>query len=227
MDEAETMVKESDPAYAGQAHYTPESLRLYDFRVFRVNYPFLYRCSSKRLVELYDRYASKRHLDIGVGSGYLIDHGRFPTPEPQITLMDLNLSSIAFATERLRRYAPRTHQANVLTPWGLPARSFDSVGMLNLLHCLPGTMVEKAVAFDHARDVLAPGGCLFGATVLGKGVKQGPLSRRWVSFLNSRGMFDNQEDGAEDLDAALARSFDSHEVTVEGCVAIFSARVEG
>jgi hypothetical protein len=220
----EAIVDRSNPAYAGQAGYTSIGLKAYDFVVYRFTGPVLWRCTGKQLVEFYDEHVSARHLDVGVATGALIDRARFPVPEPDITLMDLNPNSLAFAAGRLRRYSPKTHQANVLEPWGLPPQRFESVGMMNILHCLPGTIREKAVAFDHAREVLIPGGTLFGATVLGKGVKHTRLANFGMRRLNRKGAFSNLDDSLEDLEAALASRFSSHQVRVEGTVALFTAK---
>ncbi len=202
-------------------------LRVYDAMVYRFNAPVLWRCPKSRFVGLYDEHVCARHLDIGVATGCLLDQCRFPVAEPEITLMDLNKNSLAAAAWRLRRYSPSTHQANVLEPWGLPARSRDSIGMSNLLHCLPGSMREKAVAFAHARSTLAPGGVLFGTTVLGEGVEHTRLAKRALEFGNRRGVFCNLNDSLEQLEESLQEAFDSHEVQVQGAVALFSARVAG
>jgi hypothetical protein len=127
------------------------------------------------------------------------------------------------AARRLARYAPQTHQANVLEPWGLPPGSFDSVGMCNVLHCVPGTMSEKTIAFEYANEALAPGGVFFGATILGQGVKHWWYSRAALSFGNRSGVMSTHKDSLEDLDAGLARVFDSHEVRIRGTVALFVA----
>lgn len=218
-------VERGDPAYAGQAAYSRAMLRVYDAMVYRFNAPVLWRCPKSRFVGLYDEHVSARHLDIGVATGCLLDECRFPVSTPQITLMDLNQNSLEAAAWRLRRYSPSTHQANVLEPWGLPPASKDSVGMSNLLHCLPGSMREKTVAFAHARSTLAPGGVLFGTTVLGEGVPHTRLAKRALEFGNRRGVFSNLQDSLDELEAGLERVFDSHEVQVEGAVALFTARV--
>jgi SAM-dependent methyltransferase len=222
----EVVVKKGDPAYAGQAAYTRRALRVYDLIAYRLDSPLFWRCSLSRLLAIYDEHVSARHLDVGVGSGYLLHHCDFPVAAPQITLMDLNPDPLAFAARRLRRYGPRTHRANVLTPWGLSAESFDSVAMCNVLNCAPGSMPEKAVAFDHARAVLAPGGCLFGTTVLNGGVEQTRRSRMALKRLNQRGVFDNLADHRDDLEAALAQRFSSFEVSAEGSMAFFVARAD-
>jgi SAM-dependent methyltransferase len=216
-------VAPSDPAFAGQAFYTPLGLKAYDAIAYGFNSTVLWRCPRGRLVELYDENVSARHLDIGVATGSILDRCRFPVPDPEITLMDLNPNSLAAASRAIARYAPRTHQANVLEPWGL-AGSFDSVAICHLLHCLPGAMPEKAVIFDHAKAVLAPGGVLFGATIFGTGVDLSAPARAMIALSNQRGVVSNYGDGPAELDAALAAAFPSHRLTVRGAVGLFTAR---
>ncbi len=217
-------VGKTDPAYAGQAFYTRGSLALYDAFAYGFNSPVLWRCPKSRLVELYDANVSGRHLDIGVATGRLLDECRFPVAAPEITLMDLNPNSLAAASRRLARFAPRTHQANVLEPWDLPPAAYDSIAMSHLLHCLPGTMPEKAIAFEHAKVVLAPGGVLFGATIFGGGVTLSLPARAMTAVSNRRGILSNLGDGPEELDAALGRAFQSHKLSIKGAVGLFTAR---
>jgi SAM-dependent methyltransferase len=217
-------VDPTNPAYAGQAFYTPQKLRIYDALVYGFNYPLVWRCPKRRPLELYNSHVSARHLDIGVATGRLLDRCNFPMPQPTITLMDLNPNSLAVAARRLRRYKPQTHQANVLEPWELPADSVDSIGMCNLLHCVPGSMADKAVVFDHARTVLTTNGVLFGATILGQNVKHTRLAERVIAANNRRGVLCNLNDNPDDLRAALDRRFASHEVTIEGSIALFWAQ---
>lgn len=216
-----------DPAHAGQAAYTRFTLPFYDLLVMRYTLPRLWRCPKSRILKLYDENAGNRHLDVGVASGYLINRCRFSSDSPEITLMDLNPSSLQFAARRLRRYGPRTNRANVLEPWGLPAESFESIAMSNLLHCVPGTLRDKRVAFEHAKDALAPGGTLFGATVLGLEADHSKRSRKAIERLNRKGSFSNLDDRQEDLEAGLAATFPSYEVQVEGVVALFTANKDG
>jgi SAM-dependent methyltransferase len=216
-------VRRGDPEYAGQAIYSRAFLNVYDAFVYRCTCPLLWRCRKERFVELYDAHASLRHLDIGVGTGSLIDECRFPG-RPEITLMDLNPNSLAAASRRLARYAPRTHRANALEPWGLPEASFDSVAICHLLHCLPGTMADKAIVLRQAGAALAPGGVLFGATIFGKDVPLSRLARATMAVANRRGVQSNLGDGPEELEAALEREFPSHALQVVGAVGLFSAR---
>jgi ubiquinone/menaquinone biosynthesis C-methylase UbiE len=208
---------------AGQAPYSRSALLFYDLFVMHYTLPVLWRCSSKRLRRLYDEHAGDRHLDVGVGSGYLLDKCRFRASAPRITLMDMNPNSLSRTARRIRRYSPVTHQGDVLEPWGVPAGSFDSVAMSNLLHCLPGDLREKAAPIEEAHEALTPGGTLFGATVLGLEADQTKRSRKALERLNRKGAFNNLDDRAEDLDAALAEAFSEHSLEIEGAVALFTA----
>jgi SAM-dependent methyltransferase len=219
----ETELPADDPTWAGAALYSRRNLRFYDIGL-AFNCRVFWRCPRSRLVEFYDARVSGRHLDIGVATGWLLDSCRFPIAEPDITLMDLNTDTLAVASERLARYGPTTHQANALEPFELPTNSFDSVGMSLLLHCLPGAMPSKAAVFKHARSVLAPGGLIFGATILNGGVHHTALSRRAMQAFNRGGHFSNLDDNLDDLDAALGRASSEHELKVIGTVALFSGR---
>jgi SAM-dependent methyltransferase len=219
-----TDLSPDDPAYAGQARYTAGFLRVYDTVVLRLNGRLAWRCPPRRLVRLYDEHVSARHLDIGVGTGYLLDECRYPTQAPDITLMDLNPTPLEVAAKRLHRYQPKTHQANALKPFGLSAGAFESVGLNWLLHCLPGNMATKGVVFDHCKAVLAPGGVVFGSTVLSGGVRHTPLSRWMMERLNRDGTFTNRDDDLDELKTQLGQRFDKAQVEVVGTVGIFSAR---
>ncbi len=217
-------VERDHPAHAGQAVYSRTFLSVYDAVVYGFNSPVLWRCPKSRLVEHYDAHVSARHLDIGVGTGTLVDAARFPVAAPEITLMDLNPNSLAAASSRLARYAPRTHRANVLDDWQLEPGTYESVALTHILHCLPGSMAEKGVAFERAKRALAPGGTLFGATILAKDVPLNPLARAATALSNARGILHNWDDGPAELDAALARAFAEREIRVRGTVALFAAR---
>jgi ubiquinone/menaquinone biosynthesis C-methylase UbiE len=222
------IVQAGDPAYQGQAWYTASNLKFYDFFVYRVTLPIHWRCSKSQLLALYDEHVSGRHLDIGVATGALIDQCEFPVADPDITLMDINANCLARAARRLKRYAPRTHQASVVAEWGFPPEDrFESVAMMNLLHLVPGKMPEKAAAaFDSASAVLAPGGTLFGATVLGKGVRHTLQSKLLMRRLNRDGSFTNAEDSPEDLEKALADRFPTYRVDIKGAMGLFVAKTE-
>jgi SAM-dependent methyltransferase len=218
------MVVAVDEAVArGAAVYRARTLRFYDAVVHGVSNRIAWRCPTRALLELYDRHVSERHLDVGVGSGYFLDRCLFPVPEPHITLVDLNPAALEFTRQRVARYHPRTLLANALEPIAPADGPFRSIGMMYLLHCLPGPLQAKARVFSVLGAHLARGGVLFGATILAAGVERSLPARALMRAYNRKGIFGNAGDSLEQLEAALAARFEQHEVRVHGCVALFSA----
>lgn len=208
---------------AGQAIYTRRLLRTYDVVVLGVSNRFIWRCPTRLLEAHYDRHVSANHLDVGVGSGYFLDHAHFPSAAPRVALMDLNPAALQFAAERIRRYRPEQYQRNVLDPISFEGRKFDSVGMSYLLHCLPGTIESKAVVFAHLKALMNPGGILFGATLLHAGVPRSWIARGLMELYNRKGIFSNRDDDLAGLERALA-GFRDVSIEVHGCAALFAGR---
>ena len=206
----------------GQAVYSPLVLRVYDAWVLGFSNRFLWRCPTAKLEALYDRNVSQRHLDIGVGSGYFLKTARWPGPRPDITLMDLNPNSLRSAAARIADLCPKTVQVDVLSPLPDIGR-FDSVGLCYLLHCLPGSILEKAVVLDHIAPLLAPKACVFGATIVQGDAPRSGLAQKLMNFYNKRGIFSNNKDTVEDLHRALDSRFSAVQIEISGCVCMFEA----
>jgi SAM-dependent methyltransferase len=207
----------------GQAAYSPTVLRNYDWMVLGLSNRLLWRCPTAELRRLYDRNVSDRHLDVGVGTGYFLDKARWPVARPAIALVDLNPNCLAAASGRIRRFAPQTILANVLEP--LPRlEPFRSAGLCYLLHCVPGTISEKAVAFDHVAALLAPGARVFGATIVQGSLRRSKVAQALMDLYNRKGIFSNVSDTLEDLEAALRQRFRDVKVESRGTVALFQAR---
>jgi SAM-dependent methyltransferase len=211
---------------AGQRVYTPLVLRVYDLFVLGFSNRFVWRCRSSRMLELYESRVGSRHLDVGVGTGWFLDHCGWPVERPQITLLDLNENSLSAASDRIRRYAPVTVQANVLEPVDLGDARFDSIGLNFLLHCLPGGGAEwkAATVASNLRPYLVPGGVLFGSTILGRGVAHNFLGRRLMRLYNRKGIFSNVDDDRQGLEQGLASTLTDVETEVVGAVALFTGR---
>ncbi|GMG81766.1 class I SAM-dependent methyltransferase [Paralimibaculum aggregatum] len=210
---------------AGQAVYTPLTLALYDRLVLGLSNRLLWRCPTRHLRALYAGNLGARHLDIGVGTGYFLDTADWPVPAPRITLLDLNPHSLAAAGRRIARHRPEAVRADCLEPLPVPVPpGFDSVGLCYLLHCLPGAIPEKARVLDHAAAVLAPGGCVFGATILQGDAPRSRAAQALMDLYNARGIFSNARDRHEDLEAALDARFAELRLWRQGAVALFAAR---
>lgn len=219
----------SEPVLRGQATYTEDFLKFkYDFIVHHVVNRFFWRSPTSRLHGLYERHVSANHLDVGVGSGFFLDRCRFPTAQPRVALMDLSASALVSTKRRISRYRDvAMYRANVLEPIELAER-FDSVGLVYLLHCIPGTLEEKGVAVGHLKRLLKPGGVLFGATILEDPGARPHLHARFLSSqLRRAGIFANQRDTRAGLEATMKAHFDDFEIQVEGTVATFVGRPSG
>jgi hypothetical protein len=95
---------------------------------------------------------------------------------------------------------------------------------MNLLHCLPGDMKIKGVAFQNAAEVLNPGGVIFGSSILYQGVKNNPVINLILDLTNRTGIMTNLEDTAEDLKENLDRYFNGSTVYIIGREVLFHAR---
>ncbi len=208
-------------AAAGAAIYTKFVLSIYDPLVFRFENAFVWKCPTRLLLGHYNRHVSGNHLDVGVGTGHLLDKCQFPVDDPTLALMDLNPNSLQFTSARLRRYTPATYLANVLEPIKFELPPFDSIGLNYLLHCLPGSMVDKGRVFSHLKPFLNPGGVLFGTTILGRGVEFNLLGRLFMAVYNSRRILNNRNDDLVDLEENLERNFAKHSLHTIGCVTFF------
>jgi 2-polyprenyl-3-methyl-5-hydroxy-6-metoxy-1,4-benzoquinol methylase len=211
---------------AGQAVYTKRTLNAYDIVVLGVSNRWIWKCPTDQLEAHYNQHLSANHLDVGVGTGYFLDRCHFPSPNPRVGLMDLNVDALGFAAHRIARYHPEKYQANVLEPIPFAGPKFDSIGVNYLLHCLPGSMESKAVVFDHLKALMNPNAVIFGSTLLQEGVDRGYFAQHLMSFYNKKRIFSNQEDSLERLKLELNRRFQWVNLRVIGCVAVFAARVE-
>lgn len=215
------VIDPEDPAYAGQKHYTPGFLKIYDPMVLGFYGNVVWRCPTRRLVEHYTRHVRRRHLDIGPGTGYFLERVRLPA-DARVVLLDPNPDVLAHASRRLARLAPLVIEADICRPLSDDLR-FDSAALNYVLHCLPGPMARKAPAVRNVAAVLEPDGVLFGATVLGTPQLHTWLSRAVLGYVNRGGIFDNLSDTEAGLREILGDAFDVVELEVVGSVAVFTA----
>jgi len=211
----------ADPAYRGQADYSRLLLNLYDPIVIGVVSKVVWRFPAHPLVGQYRALIRERHLDIGPGTGYLLDHSGLPDGS-HVTIVDPNRNVLRHVSKRLRRLDITAVEADVLKP--LPVDGpFDSAALSLVLHCLPGPLNRKATAVANVARVLSPEGVLFGASVLGRTGRHTRLARGVLRAFNRRGAFDNLEDSEEGLHQILAASFGRVEMETIGSIAVFSA----
>ncbi|PSK96207.1 methyltransferase family protein [Murinocardiopsis flavida] len=209
--------------------YRPRTLALYDTLVLGASCRWVWRCPAENLVEVYRDHLGPVHLDIGVGTGHLLDRATAAEPATPLTglhLLDTYPGPLSTAAQRLSRHQPRTYRADARTPFPLAPASMDSVGSTFLLHCLPGRgITEKAVLFDNIAAVAVRGGAVFGATLLphGPGVHATVQARALMDAYNRAGWLSNRGDTVGDLKRELHARFDQVQVRVVGCVALWTA----
>ncbi|HHQ4456577.1 class I SAM-dependent methyltransferase [Aeromonas salmonicida] len=209
----------------GARVYTPLTLSLYDAWVLGVSNRWAWRCPTKQvLLPFFEKHCRQHHLDVGVGSGFYLQHARW-SQDTELTLLDMNQNSLQAAAKRaqVRRISMLQHDVMQPLPEALRQR-YDSISLFYLLHCLPGSLNEKGTALSHLSSLLRPEGVLFGATILGKGVKHNRLGRKLMTAYNRKGIFHNHNDDLFSLQAELKRRFKEVDLSVEGTVALFSAR---
>lgn len=209
--------------HAGQASYTPAVLRIYDLFVLGFSSSYAWRCPASQLLEHYQRHITSKHLDVGVGTGWFLDHCKFPSSEPELHLLDLNSNTLNHVSKRIARYAPIAHRGDIMQPIEL-APGFESIGLNYVLHCLPGNMPSKSVAIANLARLLTPTGTLFGSTILAQDVSHNFIARRLTAIYNRKGIFGNRTDDLGGLRLALEANFREVDIRMQGCVALFAAK---
>ncbi|KAI9060741.1 S-adenosyl-L-methionine dependent methyltransferase [Trametes sanguinea] len=213
--------------------YTDFFLWLYDFVVLLISNTFAWHCpTSSVLLPFYQQHLGENtHLEIGVGTGYYPAASVARLRKVQlVTLLDLNPNTLAYSRRRLIKAGYngeiQTVERSVFEP--LPETmhgNFDSAALLYVFHCLPGSFPRKATdVFANIVPALAPGGIVYGTTVLGKGVPHNWLGRQLMAFYNSKGVFGNTQDTEDGLRTALAETFEEWDLRVVGTIAMFTAR---
>ena len=205
----------------GQAVYSKFVLSIYDLWVLWISNRFIWKCPTYKLLEFFNKYVTTNHLDIGVGSGYFLDHCRFPSGTIRLGLMDLNRNSLEVTGKRVNRYKPEMYRLNVLETIGQEIEPFDSISLNYLFHCLPGRLSEKLVVLDNVDHLLNDNGIVFGSTILQQGVKRSCFAKQLMNLYNRKGVFCNKLDDIEDLNQFLLKKYTSCQIIVEGCVDLF------
>ena len=206
--------------FRGQAVYTRRGLLIYDFLVLRLSNSLIWKCPTRILLKMFRQHVSSNHLDIGVGTGYFLQHCS-AADGTKFTLLDLNQNSLSHAAMRIKGYSPETVEADVLKPLPLGDRKFGSVSLNYLLHCIPGTLAEKCCVFDHIVPHMNQQATVFGSTLLNKGEQLNLAARKLMKLYNSKGIFHNESDSYDDLERELNSRFNDVSLRKVGGCALF------
>jgi 2-polyprenyl-3-methyl-5-hydroxy-6-metoxy-1,4-benzoquinol methylase len=214
-----TSISETD-IRKGQAVYTPLMLKIYDLWVLNISNSWIWRCSKRIQLEQFNRHATANHLDIGVGTGYYLKNHPWPA-HTKLSLMDLNPNCLEATKKLLHPITANAYLHDIFKPNTGLNNQFDSISMNYLLHCLPGSMQTKATALANAKEMLSPGGILFGATILADAQLHTKISQRLCAFYNSKAIFSNTKDTKDALQVAVTEHLVDVEIQIVGCVALF------
>lgn len=206
----------------GAAVYSRHFLKLYDSWALGRISTYAWRCKVlDNLLPFFQENVGKELLDIGVGTGYYLSHGNLAA-DVGVTLVDLNQNSLNAAKARLGRDGTECWVHDITKPLPMKTR-FDSMSMFYLLHCMPGPVETKTAIFGNLKNHLTSDGVVFGATILGQGVRHNLLGRTVMYVFNKRGIFDNRGDNEAAIVGALREHFEIVEARIVGTILIFKA----
>jgi SAM-dependent methyltransferase len=211
--------------------YKAPILFFYDVGVYKIWNPFIWKCPSLQLEEHFKQYIRSPHLEAGCGTGYLFH--RYMTSEKQaiehvkeqfhLTLLDYSPGSLNWAARRLKDYTPCTIRHNLMLPLPPVSRPYESICLNYVLHCVPGNFTEKEKVIVNLKESMAPGGILFGSTILSESSATGYSAKLVLVFYNLLGSFHNLQDTEEGLIEVLSKNFHYIDCHVIGSVALFAA----
>ena len=207
----------------GQLFFSTMNHIFYDVVVYGFISPVFWKYNSGSILTSYHQAVTGNHLEIGVGTGYLLAKS---TSQPNIkllSLMDLNKHCLEKSARRLAKFKPDTFIQDITQPFSGFNKRVDSVGINFVLHCVPGDFKSKDVVFDHVCAVLNTGGTFFGSTLLSHGVKRTWSAKMLMRILNGLGIFFNQDDDLDDFSRGLRKRFANAEITTQGAVVIWRA----
>lgn len=210
----------TDKTLSSQWYFNPLLLPLYDFFVYRFVSQYIWGCSNDLLITRYNHYLSLDHLEVGVGTGYLIDNSN--PKKINLDLMDLSRSCLEKSRKRLNRYAPAIIRHNLLEEPIEEGKRYDSIGINYVMHCVAGDYTIKGKVFNNLKMLLKEKGVVFGSTVL-QTKESNKLANIFMFLLNSFGIFNNSDDKIDELKTALIQNFKYVKIEINSSVALFVA----
>ena len=207
-----------------QFFFSIMSHKIYDFGLYRFVSTYIWKYDSQKIIKSYKQNVSNNHLEIGVGTGYLIKNSIEPRESLTLTLMDLNESCLKKSAIELISYSPYQIKQNILEPFANTKNTYDSIGMNYVLHCVQGDFKSKGIVFDHVYSALSDGGVFFGATILTEGVNNSFSAKILIYILNMLCIFSNNKDSFKDFSDSLNKQFMNVEINKSGSVVYWKAQ---
>jgi len=201
-----------------QRYFNPLLLSLYDFFVYRMISQYIWGCSTELLINRYKHYIRNNHLEVGTGTGYLID--KCDAESINLDLMDLSRACLKKSGNRLKRYSPILIRHNILEKPIEEDKRYDSIGINYVMHCVEGDFTAKSNAFNNLKKLLKDNGVIFGTTVM-QTSQSSMAARISMKLLNRIGIFNNDKDNFNDLKSSLENNFKYVDIHIKSSVALF------
>lgn len=187
-----------------QRYFNPLLLTMYDFFLYKFISKYIWGCSTELLIQRYKHYVGLKHLEVGTGTGHLMDKCNPDTIH--LDLMDLSRACLNKSSKRLKRYTPVMIRHNILEKPIEEDKRYDSIGINYVMHCVAGDFTTKSIAFGNLKKLLKDDGVIFGSTVMQTN-QSSLVARIFMTLLNRIGIFNNSGDTFTDLKNALKHHF--------------------
>lgn len=213
--------------------YSPKNIQRYGNLIVDKAHRWAWKLDNDQLRDLYLRYVSDRHLEIGPADLHFLD--RTPAPEMahqwHVGVLDINSAPLTAAREKLTgRAQVRTYEHDILTlPWPTEKYRFRSLAIGNVFHCLPGAgFAAKTAAIQGMADALSDDGVAWGHTLTSAQdpvTRTNPLARALMWRYNKAdNIFSNRGDRYVDLERELKMYFAAVEIRAMGSGVVFVLR---
>ncbi|HET8707574.1 MAG TPA: class I SAM-dependent methyltransferase [Pseudomonadales bacterium] len=219
----QTQALQDKRAQRAAALYNKLALTFYDFYVYRFAAPIAFRCPVENMSSLYQKYCSKQHLEIGVGTGHFLQQAHARDQLQTVTLLDLNPNCLQITAEKLKGLTVHCYEGNILHPFPLKNERFSSVGLNFVLHCVPGSFAEKGIIFKHLKPYLLPDAVVFGSTAIYESAKRNLVGPLVMNAYNALGIFNNKQDQKRELIECLSSEFKYVNIEQIGNILFFVA----
>jgi len=203
-----------------------KNIQKYDKVVNQINCEKVWKCSQQNIINNYQENINCNHLEIGPGTGLFLKKENLNTQLEKLTLVDINTKILNYSKKELEKeYSHVNALVYDLFSYEIPSNIvFNSVGINYVLHCIPGNLQTK---LDKLISNLGNNKYnLFGASVICDPLHMNPIAEYELMFLNSFGIFNNNNDTYEELNDYLCSKNYNFSLKKKGYVAIFNVHID-
>lgn len=203
-----------------------KNINNYDRIVNDFNCKHVWKCSTKNIIDNYQKNISNNHLEIGPGTGFFLNKKNTGINFKKLTLVDVNKDILQFSKKNLEQYYSNIEilHSDLFSQKISESIYFESVGVNYVLHCVTGNLQTK---LDNLIDNLGNNKYnLFGASVICDPLHMNTIAEYELIFLNTLGIFNNNEDTYYELEEYLNNRNIKFSLKKQGYVAIFDMEID-